>query len=377
MIIGIDGNEANVKDKVGVNRYAFEILWALHKLQDSKNSKNSYIIYLSQSPRSDMPKPSKYWKYKVIFGNKLWILTKLTPHLLRNKENIELLFSPSHYTVPFSKVPRICSIMDLGYLKYTEQFNKTTFWQLKYWSAISISVSKYVIAISNATKEDIVRHYPRALKKVVVTHLAYEDERFNDKIQNNDVRRIKSKHSIVDDYVLYLGTLKPSKNIEGLIDAFSTVNEHFPKVKLVIAGKKGWMYKKIFEVVKEKGLEKNIIFTGFIEEEDKPSLVKGAKIFAAPSFWEGFGIQILEAMACGTVIVASNLASIPEIVGSDGILIEPTSPKSIAGGLIKVLEMNQKEYNDLRDRAKVRAKSFSWENTALKTLDIFEKTLKK
>lgn len=250
MIIGIDGNEANIKRRVGVNEYAYQILYNLSKLQEEWKGRHSLIVYLKEKPLKDMPEETANFKYKIIPGGAVWILTKLMPNLFFGSPKPDVFFTPSHYTVPFALMPRVCSIMDLGYLESSEQFTKVVFWQLKYWSAISIFVSKAVIAISNATKSDIVRHYPFSRGEVHVTYLGYDKNKFNNSISENDVRRVKNTYSIVTDYILFIGTLKPSKNIEGLIEAFKTVNKKFPNIKLVIAGKKGWLYKSIFEKAK-------------------------------------------------------------------------------------------------------------------------------
>ena len=138
---------------------------------------------------------------------------------------------------------------------------------------MSIFVSKRVISISKSTCNDIVRHYPWASTKVQVVYLAYDAKQFNSEPITLDVRRVSKRYSIVHDYVLYLGTLKPSKNIEGLIDAFSRLTAEHKDLRLVIAGKKGWMYESIFERVKELGLEDRLIFTDFVSEADKPGLI--------------------------------------------------------------------------------------------------------
>ena len=239
MIIGIDGNEANVKQRVGVNTYAWEVLKNLRKLQDIKSGEHSLIVYLRDKPLRDMPKETQNFKYKIIPGGNFWIITKLMPYLWKNPDGIEILFTPSHYTVPFLPFPRICSIMDLGYLKFSGQFTKKVFWQLKWWSAISIFVSKYIISISESTKKDIVRHYPFSKRKVYVTYPGYDSRKFNTKISPENVRRVKERYHIVDDYIVSIGTLKPSKNIEGLLEAFSILVSKYPSIQLVIAGKKG------------------------------------------------------------------------------------------------------------------------------------------
>jgi glycosyltransferase involved in cell wall biosynthesis len=372
MIIGIDGNEANIVKRVGVNTYAYELLKNLRKLQDGGEYSHKLIVYLKERPISDMPEETANFKYKIINGGGMWILTKLMPRLVFNKEKLDVFFSPSHYLPLFTAMPRVCSIMDLGYLEFSEQFTKKVFWQLKWWSAISIYVSKAVIAISNSTKQDIVRHYPFAKDKTHVTHLAYDAGQFNQDIPQKDVRRVMQKYSIVDDYVLYLGTLKPSKNIAGLIEAFSIVSAHQPQTSLVIAGKKGWMYESIFNKVEELGLTGKVIFTDFVPEEDKPGLIAGAKVFVLPSFWEGFGLDALNAMAAGVPVVASSVGSIPEVVGSAGKLIDPNSIDSIAKGIGSVLSASKLEYNSIVEKGYSQVKKFSWEETAKKTLEIIE-----
>ncbi|AKM83672.1 hypothetical protein A2422_02240 [Candidatus Woesebacteria bacterium RIFOXYC1_FULL_31_51] len=371
MIIGIDGNEANVKNRVGVNKYAFEMIWGLYKLTQNKPYEHNLIVYLKNVPLEDLPKERENFKIKVIPGGGLWIITKLTPYLFRNPEKIEVLFSPSHYTPPLLTIPRVCSIMDLGYLKFSGQFEKKVLWQLKCWSAISILVSKQILTISESTKKDIVRHYPFASKKTTVTLLGYERDKSKIEISDDLVRRIKNRYSIVDDYILYLGTLKPSKNIIGLIDAFSEIAKN---IKLVIAGKKGWMYGEIFERVKKLKLEDRVIFTDFFPEEDKPALIKGAKVFILPSFWEGFGLDIVTSMALGVPVVASNVGSLSEVVGEAGILIDPDSVKSIREGIEKVLNMSELEYNELVEKGLAQAKKFSWEVCSKKTLEIILKS---
>ena len=377
MIIGIDGNEANLENRVGVNQYCFELLWATSRLQDEWKSRHRVIVYLKDKPLNDLPKESKYFRYRAIPGGGAWIIKKLMPSLFSERPRPDIFFSPSHYVPPFSPVPRVCSIMDLGYLKFSGQFKKYDFWQLKIWSAYSIYVSKAVIAISNSTKKDIVRHYSFASSKTFVTPLAYDKKKFNTRINPNDVRRVRNRYSIVNDYVLYLGTLKPSKNIEGLLTAWSKINKDFPDVKLVIAGKKGWLYGTIFEKVRELKLTKDIIvIPDYVPEKDKTGLIKGAKLFVLPSFWEGFGLDALNAMACGVPVVVSNVGSLPEVVGGSAILIDPYNVNSIARGIKKVLSMPQEQYNTLVQKGLKQAEKFSWEKTARKTLQILEKAAK-
>lgn len=367
MLIGIDGNEANVRERVGSNQYAFELLWVLSSLKNP----HQWRIYLREGPLSDMPPSRKNWNYRVFGPKKFWTRWRLPLDLFFHRPRPNIFFTPGHYAPGWSPVPVVISIMDLGYLKFPEQFTKKDLYQLTSWTARSIKKASQILAISQSTKNDIIKEYKIPANKITVTYPGYDEDKF--KIQNSKVKieRIKKKYKISGDYILFLGTLKPSKNIEGLLEAFS----QFPQltgsvpVKLVIAGKKGWLYQPIFEKVKQLNLEKQVIFTDFVPEEDVPVLMAGARVFVMPSFWEGFGIPVVEAMATGTPVVVSNAGSLPEIVGEAGIIVDPYKSEDIARGISKALE----EGEELRRKGLEKAEKFSWEESAKKTLEVLEK----
>lgn len=365
MIIGIDGNEANIENRVGVNQYAAELLSALEKLPEEK--KHKFIIYLSSDPLPHLPKEREGWKYKVLYGRGLWVLRLLMPYLWLARDKPDVFFTPSHYAPPFLPMPIVISIMDLGYLSSIEQFKKSDFYQLKYWGVWSIRGAQKIIAISDSTKKDIERYYPWTQGKVEVTHLAYDKERFHWPVPSFQVETVKKKYGIKGDYILFLSTLKPSKNVEGIVEAYKMVCDRIG-MKLVIAGKKGWLYESIFKKVQELGLADQVVFTDFVSEEDKGPLVAGAKAFLAPSFWEGFGIHVLEAMAVGVPVVVSGTGSLPEVVGEAGAIVDPYNHKSIAKGIEEAIS----RHDYYSKKGLIQAKKFSWEKTASKTLKILE-----
>lgn len=375
MLIGIDGNEANVKERVGVNVYAFELLRSISRLQKEGKTDNRLIVYLKNPPLPDLPKETDAFKYKILSGEGLWVVTKLMPHLFMTRNKPDVLFSPSHYAPPFSPIPTACAVMDLGYLENPTQFKKTVFWQLKYWTAWSILISKRVIAISDSTRADIIKYYPFARGKVSVTPLGYDKGVFNTSISDKEVERVKKKYLIVGDYLLFLGTLKPSKNVEGLLQVFASIQYLVSSIRLVIAGKKGWLYDTIFAEVRRLKIADRVIFTDFVPEGDKPALIAGARAFVLPSFWEGFGLDVLNAMACGVPVVCSNVGSLPEVGGDAAIYVDPKDVSSIAGGLSKVLWMTRLEYNKTVQKGLEQVRKFSWEKTAKETLKILEEVI--
>lgn len=364
MIIGVDGNEANVEKRVGSNQYAFELLHALHDLPESK--KHEFVIYLRSNPLPDMPQLSTWWKYKVFGPKRLWTQIALPVALISGRQKPKVFFSPGHYRPRWSPVPTVISIMDLGYLRFPDQFTKRDLVQLKTWTSHSIRKANHILTISESTKRDVIEFYDIPEERITVTYPGYDEGRFNKKIKDGEVQKVKGKYGITDDYILFLSTLKPSKNIEGLLKAFShlTAND----LRLVIAGKKGWMWEEIFKKVRDLNLQDKTIFTDFVDEEDVPALMKGAKVFVLPSFWEGFGIPIVEAMAVGTPIVASNVGSLPEVVGSAGVLVDPNNTKEILEGIKKVLR-NREVY--VR-RGLEQVELFDWKKTAKLTLQVLE-----
>jgi glycosyltransferase involved in cell wall biosynthesis len=372
MVIGIDGNEANVKNRVGVNTYALEILKNIYKLQDEWKGRHSFLIYLRENPSLELPKATKWWTYKVIPGGGMWIIRKLMINLLFDHHRPDVFWSPSHYIPPFVPIPMVCSIMDLGYLEFSGQFKKYDFWQLKIWTAYSLYISKLVLTISEASKKDIVRHYKFTSKKVVSTLLGYDKSIYNDKIDPKYVRRIKNKLTMGQDYILFLSTLKPSKNVEGLLLAWKKIESQFPNINLVIAGKKGWLYETIFHKVEELGLKKRVIFTDFVPEEDKPALIAGAKLFVLPSFWEGFGLDVVSAMATGVPVVVSDRGSLPEVVERAGRIVNPNDTDDISNSIKAILTLPKLEYNRLKEKGMRQASKFSWENTARETIKALE-----
>ncbi len=378
MIIAIDGSEANEMVRVGSSEYAYRLLCSLYGILSRKGTTDKFIIFIKQDVLHDLPPETPYWKYELLPSQRFWVFSKLLPRLLKGPK-VDVFFSPTHYLPLFISIPQVCVIHDVGYLIFSGQFKRRDFWQLKYWTAISLIVSKYIICVSEKTKEDIVRHYPFTRKKTHVVYHGVDHALYNPNISEILVRRVKEKFNISKNYILSIGTLKPSKNIEGIVDGFSQIlneNNRLKHLQLVIAGKKGWLYDSIFESMKKKSLEKYVIFTDYVTTDEKRGLYKGAKALISPSYWEGFGMHVLEAMSCGTPIIISNEGSLPEIAGNCGVYVNAYDPSDIARGIGKVVGMGEKEYNELRYECMKKAKNFTWEKTARETIEVIRRATK-
>ncbi len=406
MLVAIDANEANIKNRVGVNIFSYQIIKNIYQLKkqsknnkeekNNKDGKNKNIfsdlqfrIFLQEKPLPDMPEENEWWKYEVFGPKKFWTWTGLVKRLYLKKPRPDVLFSPSHYGPLFSPIPFAISIMDLGFLRWPEQFTKKDFLQLKYWTKLSAKKADKIFTISEFSKKDILDKYKINKDKVEVIYPAIniqtkekqENGSSTKETGNMDAFKKEKKIENIQEqleinikspYIIYLGTLKPSKNIKRLIKAFNNLKKEneFKQLKLVIAGKKGWLYKEIFALVKEYNLEEEVIFTGFLSEEKKKALIKKAKAFVLPSLWEGFGIPVLEAMQLGTPVVCSKVASLPEVAKDAAVYIdEPEKTEEIDKSLRKVLKLTQTERKKLINWGYNRVKSFSWKESAKEVLE--------
>ncbi len=362
--IGIDGNEANVEKKVGVSFYTLNLLRWFKKLAN-KNLK--FLIYLKNQPNQDLPQENNFFKYKVIPGNFLWTQINL-PFSLYNKRLIDIFFSPAHYLPRFSLVKTVVTIHDLSFLYFPKEFLLKDLIQLKLWTKYSIKKANKIIAVSKTTKKDIIKNYNIPEEKIEVIYNGYEkisntkSEKFTIKIQNKP-------------YILYVGTIQPRKNINVLIEAFSKFKLLYPDYQLIIAGKKGWLYKDIFKKVIDFGLEDCVFFTDYISENQLIFLYKNAFCLVIPSLYEGFGIPLLEAMNFDCPVISSYSSSLPEIAGDAALYFDPNNYLDLVEKL-KLLRENSDLKKDLIKKGKERIKQFSWKKTAEQTLDLIINTLK-
>ncbi|HLB60499.1 MAG TPA: glycosyltransferase family 1 protein [Patescibacteria group bacterium] len=373
MLIAIDGFEASADSRVGVGRWEVELLKHLAGI----DHKNSYRIYTPRPPQRDLPPETKHWRYRVCSFSRLWSQVALPYYLLKDRPRPDVFFAPVHYAPRFCPVPTVVGIMDLSFIHFPDLFRRSDWYKLQNWTSYSIRKARAVIAISKATKRDILKTYQVTPDAVTVIYPGVETG-FKP-VSTGNMNRIHTKYGIRGDYILYVGTLQPRKNLVRLIDAFKQIihsQKSATNLQLVIVGKKGWLYDEIFRKVKKEGLESNIIFTGFVPDEDLPSFYAGAKCFCLVSLYEGFGFPVLEAMHAGTPVVASNVSSLPELVGDAGVLVDPGSVEDITRGIREVLTMPASQREQLIEKGKKQAGKFTWEKAARETLSVLEKVAK-
>lgn len=360
MIIGIDGNEANVEHKVGVSVYASKLLQYFQKQADKDTQ---FRIYLRKKPGLDLPSETPYFQYRTVFGPTLWLRLFLPLYLNIRRES-DVFFAPAHYSPPSLPVPLVVTIHDLAYYYYPDEFLKKDLFKLTNWTKESVEKAKKIIAVSKTTKKDIMKFYAMPDNKINVIYNGFE------KNSSNNVKEVwetlANRYALQQSkYILYLGTLQPRKDIPTLIEAFNQFHNTHQDMKLVIVGKKGWMYDEIIKGISEN--QANIIFTGYLPDAEASALYQHAFCFVLPSLYEGFGIPILEAMSYGCPVVTSYAASLPEVGGEACLYFEPKSSQDLLFNL-NLLFNDKKLQKELKNKGFERITEFSWEKCAEETL---------
>lgn len=367
MLIGIDGNEANVEKRVGIGEYSFELLRQFEKYQIA-NIK--YQIYLKDGPLRDLPKEREGWEYRIIGPRRFWTQCALPLDLYLSRPRPDVFFSPTHYAPRFSPVPTVISIMDLSYIHFPKMFKASDLYQLRRWTSYSVKKATKILTISKASRNDIIKKYHISEKKVVVTYPGVKMKIRNpEKSQNS---KLKTKYGINKDYILFVGTLQPRKNVVRLIEAFSLLLESSKKdVQLLLVGKKGWLFDEILNAPKRFDVEENVRLLEFVSDDELTLLYQNAVFFILPSLYEGFGLPILEAMQHGCPVITSNVSSLPEAGDDAALYIDPQNVEDIASKM-NLLLTDEKLRATLVAKGYEQVKKFSWEKAARETLKVLE-----
>lgn len=385
----IDGNEANVLNRVGSNVYAFELIAALEKLL--RSSSHKVTVVLSSEPQPALPKNRKGWDYIVIKPKKFWTQWAFPLHLLRNRHEYDALLTPGHYAPRFSSVPYISAVMDTAYLEYPEQFTTQDRVQLRNWTAYSVKHATKILAISEFTKASIVANYSVAPEKIEIVYPAVKE--VTESLTASEKSTFFKTHKVTEPYILFVGTLQPRKNIETIIEAFELFSrkiasnnlkskhsrQHIINLlpKLVLAGKVGWLANKILSRVEDSPFRSRIVLPGFISDQEKKLLYQHSLCTVLMGIHEGFGIPPLEAMKYGSIPIVANATSLPEVVGQAGLIVDPFDTKKLADAFYEVHSLSRTNRAIYRKLGRDQSNKFSWEKSASKVIQLLEEIASK
>ena len=383
MIIGIDIRMLARGMKTGVEEYTTNLLANMLSLDQNIRYKLFYNGYQKIKLDYDWLKfpnvelrqyriPNRFLDASLYFFD--------YPKIDKLLKEVDVFFSPHIFLSSVSKKCKsVMTFHDLSFEKYPEFYSASkNYWHFSMNPKKQARKTDKIIAVSESTKNDLVGLYNINPEKIKVIYSGINPV---SSIQYpvSSISKIKKKYNLPEKYILYLGTLEPRKNIIGLIKAFEIFKTKLKSrgrhsgmspsgFKLVIAGSKGWLYRDIFKTVKNSPVKNDIIFTGFIDDEDKSILYSQAELFVYPSFYEGFGFPPLEAMACGTPVITSNFSSLPEAVGDAAIMINPYNLDELYRAMEMVLN-DDKLKNTLIKKGFEQTKKFSWQKCARETLD--------
>lgn len=370
MKIAININELTLKQNTGVKTYTREIVEALGKV----DKENEYILY-ANCRNEALPRSSgfkyKNFKLKAVKSQlPFWTYTKL-PQEIKNDQPA-VLFMPIQAT-PFFRKPKnikiVVTVHDLAFLLFPKHFTFKDRFLLNFHTKRAVQMADVIITPSEATKKDIIKFYEINEDKIKVVY-----------------HGVETRHCLVSTtantpYLLFVGSIQPRKNLIRLIEAFEILknpgssllqnrrNEALPRLKLIIAGGKGWLADKTYKRAKESKFSKDIIFKGNVSDKDLVNLYKNATVFVMPSLYEGFGLPVLEAMSFGIPCVVSDNSSLSEIAGTSALLVDASNSGDIAEK-INLLLSDSKLRKDLSWRGIKNAKKFNWAKAAEKTLEV-------
>jgi glycosyltransferase involved in cell wall biosynthesis len=360
MHVGIDASRAARLQPTGTEGYSLRLIQGLLAL----DQRHTYTLYFNEAPAPGLFPPGPRCRLHVMPFPRLWTHLRLSAEMAAQPP--DLLLVPAHVLPLLHPRRSVVTVHDLGYLHEPQAHRPLDRLYLDLSNRYHVLAAVRLLAISQATKNDLVSRYGVRPERVSVTYLAAAGgmRPVEDPAQ---VATVKSRFGIAGDYLLFVGTLQPRKNLARLVQAFAPVAARQPALQLVIAGKKGWMYEEIFDQVRQWGLEGRVVFTGYVAAGDLPALYSGALAFSFPSLYEGFGMPVLEAMACGAPVVASNTSSLPEVAGDAALLVDPTDVNALSAALSRIAG-DAALRSDLRARGLVQAARFSWERCARETL---------
>lgn len=373
--IAIDYTSA-LNQRAGIGRFTRQLVDALLE-QDRRHD------YLLLGPRRSRFSPSPAALSQARLAR--WPLTEWGMTVLWHRLGLRIpaeafagpfdLFHGPDFVLPPMRCRRsILTVHDLSFLVYPEHAVPTLARYLRRVVPPSVARASLVVADSESTRHDLIRHLGAPPDKVAVVWGGV-DPSFRPITDQVTLARVRQRYQAEPPFVLSVGTLEPRKNYGRLLEAFAALRRELSQpIRLLIAGGKGWLYDDIFRQQRSLGLDEAVAFLGFVPEDDLPALISLAQVFVYPSLYEGFGLPVLEAMACGAPVIAANTSALPEVAQGAALLVDPSDVAALAGAMRRVLE-DEGLRQELSERGQERAATFTWERAAAQMLTLYQKVL--
>jgi len=376
--IGIDYTAA-VHQSAGIGRYTRELVNTLAALPGNA-FKPHYRLFVADAGRNfALPPPAQNFKWCPTriterWLARLWYRLRLPLPIQNWTGPIDLFHAPDFVLPPVKRgTPTLVTIHDLSFVREPKITMPGMLAHLNRWVPNSVRRAGHVIAVSESTRQDLIEMYQTPPQKISVLYHGVSP-RFSPILEPGRLAAVRKKYSLGEQpFILSVGTIHPRKNFLRLVRAFAKVDT---PAHLVIAGGKGWQYQPVFDAAAQPVTAGRVHFPGYVDDEDLPALYSAATLFVYPSLYEGFGLPALEAMACGTPVVASNASSLPEVVGQAGLLVVPKDVEAIAAAIANVLA-DAELHRNLSQAGLARAAQFTWPKMAVKLIKLYQTLLEK
>jgi len=375
-----------VHRRAGIGRYAQEQTAALLTI----DADNEYVAFYNRPSEAQIAPPLDRLPHLTTnLSDKPWRMSVLLAHFTGISQDrlfpgVDLFHATDHLLPRFSQTKSVFTLFDLTFRFYAATHKPLNRWFLTLLTPRFLRIADAITAISESTRRDAVRLYGIDEAKITVIYPGVNALFRPASVEQ--ATNIRRKYTLPEHFILSVGTLEPRKNLTALLDAYALLKRDGPHQDirpltsdlrpppLVIVGKKGWLYQGLFHKLHELNLEGQVMFPGFVPDDDLPGLYSAADLFVYPSLYEGFGLPVLEAMACGTPVVTSNVSSLPEVVGDTQVTVDPHDARALARAIEWVLTDEGKR-QEMRAKGLQQAARFMWERTARETLAVYRQVL--
>lgn len=369
MLIGIDASRANAQKKTGTEWYAYELIQALKKFQVPGLE---YVLYSKKFLRDGLEELPEGWDATILSWplRRFWNQLRLSRGLMKDK--VDLFFQPTH-TLPLYKPKRtVTTLHDIGFERMPKLYRRAELRYHRYSAKLAVKRANRILTVSEFSKREMMDVYKLPEDRIVVTHLGFDATRYHPNIPEEEKNAALVKYRLSRPYFMYIGRIEEKKNIANLIHAFAIFKGWRgigDPIKLLLVGTPGFGIERIKKEIASRKMEEHVIMPGYVPEEEVPALLSAADALVFPSRYEGFGLPIIQAQACGTPVITANVASMPEVGGEAALYVGPEAPEQLAETLREFTSESA-----LRERLRAlgleNVKRFSWNETARKTLNV-------
>lgn len=374
MKIGIDASRANASERTGTEWYAYHLVQALKRIEVPGLE---YALYAKEPLRDGLEALPPEWSARVLGWppKRFWNQLRLSWELARRP--VDLFFQPTHTLPLFTPRRVVATLHDVGFEKYPKLFRPSELRYHRHSARLAVRRSNRLLTVSEFSKREIMEAYKVPAERITVTPLAHDPARYRPDISDEEKDATLSKYRLSRPYFLYAGRLEEKKNIANLLHAFAIFKGRRgvgDPIRLVLAGTPGLGIERIRREIVERKLEASVVMPGYVPEEDMPALYASAYALAFPSRYEGFGLPIVQAQACGVPVMTSRAASMPEVAGEAAIFVDPEAPEDIARAMKTLLDETVL-WERLRVAGLANVKRFSWDETARLTMNLLLEVL--